>query len=341
MKGRCGISHSPPGADGSPRAGARTHASGTVRAPARRGGSPSCLRTRRLFAGSRSSGRMACWAPHRRMAPSCSGARSAGSPCAPRRGCRRPRHASPGLTTTASSQLERRRQWCTSSAAKHESARIPWTVRGPLAGAGPDARACGGHHRHPRRRRPTPRPLAEHVEEGGRPGRRDPRGAAPRASTDRDRVLPSYRLFARPSAGQLVGAADRTFARVHLLRPRHRIRDLLPALCRAAIPGRAAERAAGASRRLRCPRRPHLPLASRGIAAGLTLGFAHTLGEFGVVLMIGGAIPGVTKVASIALYDEVQNLDYSKAHAFAALLLIISFALILPTTYLRRRVERR
>jgi molybdate transport system permease protein len=87
--------------------------------------------------------------------------------------------------------------------------------------------------------------------------------------------------------------------------------------------------------------RVHLPLASRGIAAGLTLGFAHTLGEFGVVLMIGGSIPGVTRVASIALYDEVQNMDYRSAHAFAALLLAISFVLILTATLLRRRDERR
>ncbi len=83
--------------------------------------------------------------------------------------------------------------------------------------------------------------------------------------------------------------------------------------------------------------RVHLPLASRGIVAGLTLGFAHTLGEFGVVLMIGGAIPGVTKVASIALYDEVQRLEYPGAHAFAALLLALSFVLILAATLLRRR----
>jgi len=87
--------------------------------------------------------------------------------------------------------------------------------------------------------------------------------------------------------------------------------------------------------------RVHLPLASRGIAAGLTLGFAHTLGEFGVVLMIGGSIPGVTKVASIALYDQVQAMDYPSAHAFAALLLAISFVLILTATLLRRREERR
>jgi molybdate transport system permease protein len=87
--------------------------------------------------------------------------------------------------------------------------------------------------------------------------------------------------------------------------------------------------------------RVHLPLASRGIFAGLTLGFAHTLGEFGVVLMIGGAIPGVTKVASIALYDEVQDLNYPEAHAFAAFLLVVSFVLILTATLLRRRAPDR
>lgn len=82
--------------------------------------------------------------------------------------------------------------------------------------------------------------------------------------------------------------------------------------------------------------RVHLPLAWRGIAAGLTLGFAHTLGEFGVVLMIGGSIPGVTRVASIALYDEVQRMDYRQAHTFAATLLIISFLLLLAVTLLQR-----
>jgi molybdate transport system permease protein len=87
-------------------------------------------------------------------------------------------------------------------------------------------------------------------------------------------------------------------------------------------------------------RRLHLPLAWRGIAAGLTLGFAHTLGEFGVVLMIGGSIPGVTKVASIALYDEVQVLDYGQAHAFAGLLLGVSFVLLLVVTLLQRRRGR-
>jgi molybdate transport system permease protein len=83
--------------------------------------------------------------------------------------------------------------------------------------------------------------------------------------------------------------------------------------------------------------RLHLPLARRGIAVGLTLGFAHTLGEFGVVLMIGGSIPGVTRVASIALYDEVQQLNYAEAHAFAAVLLALSFLLLLAISLLQRR----
>ncbi len=85
----------------------------------------------------------------------------------------------------------------------------------------------------------------------------------------------------------------------------------------------------------------HLPIAWRGITAGLTLAFAHTLGEFGVVLMIGGAIPGVTKVASIALFDEVQTLDYSEAHRFAAILLVISFILLLTTTLLQRHSHKK
>jgi molybdate transport system permease protein len=87
-------------------------------------------------------------------------------------------------------------------------------------------------------------------------------------------------------------------------------------------------------------RRLHLPLAGRGIAAGLTLGFAHTLGEFGVVLMVGGSIPGVTRVASIALYDEVQALDDHGAQVFAGVLLALAFVLLLAVTLLQRRARR-
>lgn len=78
-----------------------------------------------------------------------------------------------------------------------------------------------------------------------------------------------------------------------------------------------------------------LPLARRGIGAGVTLSFAHTVGEFGVVLMLGGAIPGVTKVASILLYDEVQKLDYARAHGIALILLAAAFFLIFAISVLQ------
>lgn len=80
-----------------------------------------------------------------------------------------------------------------------------------------------------------------------------------------------------------------------------------------------------------------LPLAWRGIMVGVILSFAHTMGEFGVVLMLGGSIPGQTKVASIALYDEMQNLNYPLAHTYALTLLVISFVLIFLMSLLKRR----
>ncbi len=80
-----------------------------------------------------------------------------------------------------------------------------------------------------------------------------------------------------------------------------------------------------------------LPHAKRGVLGGATLSFAHTMGEFGVVLMLGGSLPGSTRVASIALYDEVQQLNYSAAHTYAALLLLTSFALLSVVNWLNRR----
>lgn len=79
-----------------------------------------------------------------------------------------------------------------------------------------------------------------------------------------------------------------------------------------------------------------VPCARHGILAGATLSFAHTLGEFGVVLMLGGNIPGQTRVASIALFDEVQQLNYAVAHQYAATLLGLSFVLLLLITWLQR-----
>ena len=82
-----------------------------------------------------------------------------------------------------------------------------------------------------------------------------------------------------------------------------------------------------------------VPLARRGFLTAATLGFAHTLGEFGVVLMIGGNIPGETRVASIAIYDHVESLDYVQAHWMAAALLVLSFLLLLAVYGLNRRLR--
>ncbi len=71
-----------------------------------------------------------------------------------------------------------------------------------------------------------------------------------------------------------------------------------------------------------------IPLARPGLITGATLGFAHTLGEFGVVLMIGGNIPGKTQVLSIAIYDHVESLQYAQAHLLSAGLLILSFLIL-------------
>ena len=71
------------------------------------------------------------------------------------------------------------------------------------------------------------------------------------------------------------------------------------------------------------------PLSVRGFVTAAVLSFAHTLGEFGVVLMVGGNIPGETRVVSIAIYESVETLQYHEAHALAAILLVISFAVLL------------
>lgn len=79
-----------------------------------------------------------------------------------------------------------------------------------------------------------------------------------------------------------------------------------------------------------------LPLARPGILGGMILSFAHTVGEFGVVLMVGGNIPSQTRTLSISIYDEVQALNYDAAGKTSAVLLLCSFAVLLVTAMLRR-----
>ncbi len=80
-----------------------------------------------------------------------------------------------------------------------------------------------------------------------------------------------------------------------------------------------------------------LPMARTGFLTAIVLGFAHTVGEFGVVLMIGGNIPGETQVLSIAIYDHVEALEYAHAHWLAGGLLILSFCMLLIVYGMNRR----
>lgn len=79
------------------------------------------------------------------------------------------------------------------------------------------------------------------------------------------------------------------------------------------------------------------PLSLRGFLTAAVLSFAHTLGEFGVVLMVGGAIPGETRVVSIAIYEHVETLRYGEAHALSLILLAFSFAILVFVYVFNRR----
>lgn len=83
-----------------------------------------------------------------------------------------------------------------------------------------------------------------------------------------------------------------------------------------------------------------LPLARPGLLTGAVLGFAHTMGEFGVVLMLGGNIPGETQVLSIAIYEHVESLEYRQAHILSAGMLVFSFVVILSTLLTEKRLQR-
>src|SRR6202166_3966852 len=96
----------------------------------------------------------------------------------------------------------------------------------------------------------------------------------------------------------------------------------------------------GASR-MRTFRRVILPLSVPGIITALVLSFAHTLGEFGVVLMVGGNLAGITRTVSLDIYDHGESLDYAGANRMALLLLLISFAVLSLVYGINRRFGRR
>ena len=82
-----------------------------------------------------------------------------------------------------------------------------------------------------------------------------------------------------------------------------------------------------------------VPLARRGFLTAIVLSFAHTLGEFGMIIMIGGNIPGSTQVASIAIFNHVEAMDYASAHALSAILVALSFSLLLAVYALNRKFK--
>lgn len=84
-----------------------------------------------------------------------------------------------------------------------------------------------------------------------------------------------------------------------------------------------------------------LPLSIRGYVTAAVLTFAHTLGEFGVLLMVGGNIPGETRVISIAIYEHVEVLDYAAAHRLAGLLLVVAFVILLSVYLTNSRYRAR
>ena len=80
-----------------------------------------------------------------------------------------------------------------------------------------------------------------------------------------------------------------------------------------------------------------LPLSQRGVLIAATLTFAHTVGEFGVVLMMGGNIPGETRMVSIAIFDHVESLEYNQAHILSAIMLIFSLTVLMLVYGVNRR----
>jgi len=83
-----------------------------------------------------------------------------------------------------------------------------------------------------------------------------------------------------------------------------------------------------------------LPNIKPALLSGVVLSFAHTIGEFGVILMIGGNIPGVTKVASIAIYDEVESLNYTAANFYALVLFVVTFSILLTVYIVNKKLLR-
>ncbi|UGA36391.1 molybdate ABC transporter permease subunit [Chromobacterium haemolyticum] len=149
--------------------------------------------------------------------------------------------------------------------------------------------------------------------------------------------------------GQLTAWLGLARPRLHLSGANHRLGTVFPAL-RAAAAHRQLQRGAareeietammlGANRWQRLTR-VILPSCRSGVLAAASMGFAHTVGEFGVVLMIGGNIEGETRVISIALYNHVEQADYASAHRLGLLLVLFAFSTLALVYRLNARQRR-
>src|SRR2546422_1541845 len=131
-------------------------------------------------------------------------------------------------------------------------------------------------------------------------------------------------------------AAGSSLQRFFFFQAEDGIRDVaVTGVQTCALPISSAVLGAGSSRTF-C--RVILPLSLPGVVTAAVLSFAHTLGEFGVVLMVGGNLAGVTRTVSIDIYDHVQSLEYSEANRMALVLLVISFAVLSFVYAVNRRV---
>jgi molybdate transport system permease protein len=84
-----------------------------------------------------------------------------------------------------------------------------------------------------------------------------------------------------------------------------------------------------------------LPNMKNSLLTAVIITFAHTVGEFGVVLMVGGSIPGKTEVASVAIYDYVETMDYKSAHIYSAIMLVISFVVLFSVYIINEKNKRK
>src|SRR5579885_1509819 len=207
--------------------------------------------------------------------------------------------------------------------------------------------ACRVGGRHPAGTRDTACLLARVFALALEIFRRGCRCGAPRSPPNRARLLHARRHGPARAAWQRLEQALRPRSGIYFPGVDHRFRAVPFAVQPLVVSFEGVDRALLAASAVLGAgkwstfRRVILPLSLRGVATSAVLSFAHTLGEFGVVLMVGGNLAGITRTVSIEIYDRVQSLGYAEANRLALLLLVLSFAVLSFVYGMNRRVRRR